>query len=86
MPLIEAGLPLVEGVLGSKARARLLSVFVAHPVEGFYAQQVVRQTGLSETAVRYALPRMERLGFIIAQRQQGKEKLHRVNDRHPLYA
>lgn len=82
--LSETGLPLLEDLLGSKARARLLDVFVTHPAEEFYARQLSRQTRLSETAVRYALLRLERLGLVKSQRQ-GKEKLYRVNDRHPLF-
>lgn len=82
--LSETGLSVLEDVLGSKARARLLDVFVTHPAEEFYARQLSRRTRLSETAVRYALLRLERLGLVKSQRQR-KEKLYRVNDRHPLF-
>jgi predicted nucleotidyltransferase len=80
----EAGLTALEGLLGSKARARLLVGFTTHPTEEFYARQLVEQTRLSETAIRYELPRLVRMGLLYVRRR-GQEKLYRINDRHPLF-
>jgi len=79
-----AGLPALEGLLGSKSRARLLTIFVTHPAERFYAQQLRAMTRLADSSVRYELRRMERLGVLVA-RQEGREKYYRINDRHPLF-
>ncbi len=82
--LSKAGLAVLEGLLGSKSRARLLVVFATNPREEYYARQLLERTGLSETAVRYELPRLTRLG-LLTSRKQGQEKLYRANDRHPLF-
>ena len=78
-----AGLPVLEGLFGSKSRARLLTVFVSHPAEEFYAQRLTTMTRLAESSVRYELGRLERLGVLVARRG-GREKYFRINDRHPL--
>lgn len=79
-----AGLPVLEGLLGSKSRARLLTIFVSHPTEEFYAQRLTTITRLAESSVRYELGRLERLGVLVARRE-GREKYFRINDRHPLF-
>ncbi len=79
-----AGLATLEGLLGSRSRARLLSVFVTHPTEEFYAQGLLAMTRLGETSVRYELRSLQRLG-LLTSRQAGREKYYRINHRHPLY-
>ncbi len=78
------GLTTLEGLLGSKGRARLLAVFVTRPTEEFYAQRLIALTRLAETSVRYELRRLERLG-LLTSRREGREKHYRINDRHPLF-
>jgi len=78
-----AGLPVLEGLFGSKSRARLLTVFVSHPAEEFYAQRLTTMTRLAESSVRYELGRLQKLGVLVARRA-GREKYFRINDRHPL--
>ena len=78
-----AGLPVLEGLFGSKSRARLLTIFVSHPAEEFYAQHLTTMTRLAESSVRYELGRLEKLGVLVARRA-GREKNFRINDRHPL--
>ncbi|HTD45882.1 MAG TPA: nucleotidyltransferase domain-containing protein [bacterium] len=78
-----AGLPVLEGLFGSKSRARLLTIFVSHPAEEFYAQRLTTMTRLAESSVRYELGRLEKLGVLVARRA-GREKNFRINDRHPL--
>src|SRR5438105_13462797 len=80
----DGGLPVLEGLLGSKSRARLLTIFVTHPPDEFYAQRLTTMTGLAESSVRYELSRLERLGLLLA-RKAGREKYYRINDRHPLF-
>ena len=82
--LAEAGLAALEGLLGSRTRARLLVAFATNPREEYYARQLIQRTRLSETAVRYELSRLTRRGFLTS-RKQGQEKLYRANDRHPLF-
>ncbi len=79
-----AGFPTLEGLLGSKSRARLLAIFLTHPTEEFYAQRLTTTAQLAETSVRYELPRLERLG-LLTSRREGREKRYRINDYHPLF-
>lgn len=76
---------MLEGLLGSRSRARLLAIFTTHPGEEYYAQRLLAMTGLAEGSVRYELGRLERLGLLVA-RKDGREKFYRINDRHPLFA
>ncbi len=78
------GLVTLEGLLGSKSRARLLAIFATHPTEEFYAQRLTAMARLAETSVRYELRRLEQLGLLISRRE-GREKHYRINDRHPLF-
>ncbi len=78
-----AGFTTLEGLLGSKSRARLLAIFVTHPTEEFYAQRLTTAARLAETSVRYELPRLEQLG-LLTSRREGREKRYRINDHHPL--
>lgn len=74
----------LEGLLGSKSRARLLAIFATHPGEEFYAQRLTTMVRLAETSVRYELRRLERLG-LLTSRREGREKYYRANERHPLF-
>ncbi len=76
--------PVLEGLFGSRSRARLLAIFTSHPAEEFYAQRLTTMTRLAESSVRYELGRLERLGLLVARRE-GREKYYRINDRHPLF-
>ncbi len=76
--------PVLEGLFGSRSRARLLAIFTSHPAEEFYAQRLTTMTRLAESSVRYELGRLERLGLLLARRE-GREKYYRINDRHPLF-
>ncbi|MDI6772688.1 MAG: nucleotidyltransferase domain-containing protein [bacterium] len=73
----------LEVLLGSRGRARLLAIFTTHPGEEYYAQQLMRLTGLSEGSVRHALRRLEDVGVLVARRH-GRERLYRLNEHHPV--
>lgn len=74
----------LEELLGSRARARLLALFLTHPSEEYYVRQVAAQAGLSPGHVHRELTRLARLGLVLSRRA-GKEKLYRANTQHPLY-
>lgn len=79
-----AGLQILEELLGSRSRARLLTMFVTHPTDEFYAQRLTSVTGLAESTLRYELRRLEQRGLVVGRRE-GREKYYRINDRHPLF-
>ncbi len=81
---VGAGLRTLERLLGSRSRARLLTIFVTHPGQEFYAQRLTAMTGLADSSVRYELRRLERLGVLTA-RTEGRERHYRIDDRHPLF-
>lgn len=80
----ERGIRALEGLLGSRSRARLLAIFVTHPGEEYYAQRLIAVTGLGEGSVRYELRRLEHLG-LLSSRKAGREKLYQIDRRHPLF-
>lgn len=82
--LVEDGIRALEGLFGSRSRARLLAIFVTRPGEEYYAQRLLAMTGLGEGSVRYELRRLERLG-LLSSRKAGREKLYQIDTRHPLF-
>lgn len=82
--LAKDGIRALEGLLGSRSRARLLAIFVTRPGEEYYAQRLLAMTGLGEGSVRYELRRLERLGLLFS-RKAGREKLYQIDTRHPLF-
>ncbi len=82
---VDAGIRVLEGLLGSRSRARLLTIFVTHPGEEYYAQRLIDMAGLAEGSVRYELRQLEHLGLLVTRRQ-GRERFYRINERHPLFA
>ncbi len=70
-------------LLGSKARAQLLTLFCTHPAQEFYPRQLWKTTGLSLGHVHRELTRLAHLG-LLQSRRMGREKLYRVNEQHPL--
>jgi len=82
--VVGPGLRTLERLLGSRTRARLLTIFVTQPGQEFYAQRLTAMTGLADSSVRYELRRLERLGVLVA-RTEGRERYYRIDDRHPLF-
>jgi predicted nucleotidyltransferase len=82
--ILNLGLPILEGLLGSKTRARLLVVFATHPAQEFLAPSLSDETRLSLTSVRYELPRLARLGLVTV-RSLGRDRLYCANERHLLF-
>lgn len=74
----------LKALLGSRARAQLLTLFFVHPVEEFYVRQIAATTRLSPGHIHRELARLTQLGLLLPRRM-GREKLYRVNEQHPLY-
>lgn len=74
----------LKALLGSRARAQLLTLFFVHPREEFYVRQIAVTTRLSPGHIHRELARLTQLGLILPRRM-GREKLYRVNELHPLF-
>ncbi len=46
---------ILDELLTSRTRGRLLTIFLPHPMEEYYLRELVRRTGLSLRAVQYEL-------------------------------
>jgi predicted nucleotidyltransferase len=75
---------LLDEILTSATRARLLTLLLTHPADEYYLRELARQTGQSLRAVQHELLRLERLGLVEARRH-GRLKFFRANQRHPLF-
>ena len=76
---------ILDELLTSRTRGRLLTIFLTHPTEEFYLRELVRRAGLSLRAVQHELARLERIE-IVQSRRQGQHKYYRANEQHPLFA
>lgn len=75
---------ILDELLTSSTRARLLSILLTHPSQEYYLRELHRRSGQSLRAVQHELARLERLGLVLTQRR-GREKFYRANDKHPLF-
>jgi predicted nucleotidyltransferase len=75
----------LDELLTSSTRARLLTILLAHPSQEYYLRELHRRSGRSLRAVQHELARLERLGLVVTHRR-GREKFYRANDKHPLFA
>ncbi len=75
---------MLDELLTSSTRARLLTLFLTHPTEEYYLRELSRRTGQSLRAVQHELPRLERLGLLVVCRR-GRQNFYRANERHPLF-
>ncbi len=74
----------LEALLGSVARARLLTTFCTHPSEEFYARQLAKQLTLALSTIQEELGFMERWRILTA-RTKGRERLFQANQGQPVF-
>ena len=75
---------ILDELLTSSTRARLLSILLTHPSQEYYLRELHRRSGQSLRAVQHELARLERLGLVLTQRR-GREKFYHANEKHPLF-
>jgi predicted nucleotidyltransferase len=78
----EAGM--IEYLVTSKTMRKLLSLFLTHPGEKFYARQLERLLDEPVSAVRRELNKLEKPGFLLSKHEI-PVKYYWVNTRHPVY-
>lgn len=75
---------MLQDLMVSKVRVKLLKTFLSQPKEMFYVRQLVRLTGEEINAVRRELQRMERLGMV-KKENRGNRIYYWFNKDYPLY-
>lgn len=75
---------MLQDLMVSKVRAKLLQTFLSQPKEMFYIRQLVRLTGEEINAVRHELQRMEKLGMV-KKENRGNRIYYWFNKDYPLY-
>jgi len=76
---------MLEALISSKTRVKLLTLFWLNPGSEFYIREIVRKTGENINAVRRELANLESFGLITGQKK-GNQQYYTVNTSHFLYA
>lgn len=80
-----AHMNLLAQLLSSRVRADVFRQLFGCTRPERHHREIVRQSGLSESAVRQELRRLHRLD-LIRRRDDGNRSYYSANDKHPLYA
>ncbi len=75
---------MLEALISSRARVKLLTLFLLNPENEFYIREIVRMTGGNINAVRRELANLESFGLINGQKK-GNQIYYTVNQDHFLY-
>ncbi|HEX4964291.1 MAG TPA: nucleotidyltransferase domain-containing protein [Thermoanaerobaculia bacterium] len=76
--------PILEQLLGSRLRARVLSWLLGHPGERYFVRQLAVALGEDSTNLSRELARLEALGIVSASRE-GQQKYFRADPESPIY-
>ncbi len=68
----------------SRARVKLLKLFLLHPERELHVREICRITGLNINAVRRELANLEDLG-LLRSRHAGNARFYTVNIVFPIY-
>jgi len=71
-------------LITSKARVKLLSVFLANPSEMFHVRELVRRTGDEINAVRRELQFLEKQG-VLSREPRANRVYYSLNKNYPFY-
>lgn len=74
----------IERLITSRARIRILSLFLLSPGSEFHIREAARRTQLNLNSVRRELENLE-AADLLRSRRQGSLKLYSVNRENPLY-
>jgi len=75
---------MLERLLTSRVRVKLLTLFITHPAEAFYIRQIARITGETYNNVRLELKNLSELGLILEERH-ANAIYYKVNGEHFLF-
>ena len=75
---------MLETILGSKLRAKVLGWLFTHPDERYFVRQLTALLGEDSTNVSRELARLEKTGVLILT-TEGKQKYYQANRGSPLF-
>jgi len=75
---------MLEALISSKVRVKLLTLFLLNPESEFYVREIVRMTGENINGVRRELANLESFGLLIGRRR-GNQQYFTVNRDFFLY-
>ncbi len=76
---------LLEALITSKTRLRLLLKFFLNPNTSTYLRGLAEEFGESTNSIRLELNRLEQANMLVGE-SVGNKKLFKVNQQHPLFA
>jgi predicted nucleotidyltransferase len=79
-----AGGRMLEQLLGSRLRARVIGWLFTHPDERFYVRQLTELLSEDSTNLSRELARLESLGILVSERE-GQQKYYRPNPRSSIF-
>jgi predicted nucleotidyltransferase len=75
---------MLETLLGSKLRVKVLGWLFSHPDERYFVRQLTNLVGEDSTNVSRELIRLENTGILVSQKE-GKQKYYQANRKSPLF-
>ncbi|ATZ60992.2 MAG: hypothetical protein DDT41_00907 [candidate division WS2 bacterium] len=75
---------MLEAIMGSKTRVKILTLFLLNPDRKFYVRELMRKTGENINSVRRELQRLEDIG-ILTSSVEGNMKYYVVDRKMPIY-
>ena len=75
---------MIEGLISSKTRIRLLVKFFLNPAVTSYLREIAAEFGESTNGIRLELNRLSEAG-VLESAPEGKTIRYKANDQHPLF-
>jgi DNA-binding transcriptional ArsR family regulator len=75
---------MIEGIISSKTRIRLLVKFFLNPAVNAYLRELASEFGESTNGIRVELNRLSEAGLLESE-PDGKTIRYRANNKHPLF-
>lgn len=75
---------MLEHLIPSQAKRRLLKLFITNPVNEFYIREIAKLTGESPNGVRRELAHLEKAG-LVTSRREGNLKYYSLVQDFPFY-
>lgn len=75
---------LLEDLIISRVRVKMLTLFLSHPTTIYHVREIVRQVGEEINAVRRELAHLEKAGML-AKEPRANRLFYRVRREYPLY-
>jgi len=75
---------MLEHLITSKAKRRLLKLFITNPDSDFYTREIAKLTGESPNGVRRELAHLEKVG-LVTSRREGNLKYYSLVKDFPFY-